>query len=120
MKTLDECKQEARKQLGYTDQFDWDDFSRFEFSEIMHLAAELYANQAREEARVVPLQSIWTKCHHKNKLPPGEYLLRLQFNNFVSNRQFTVSDKQKFREIPYFNVIAYFKIPDYNLNEEVK
>lgn len=56
----------------------------------------------------------WIKCSHKDKLPVGDYVLRLEFNGFTSNRLFSVSEFKQEREISYFNVVAYFKVPDYN------
>lgn len=59
----------------------------------------------------------WVQCNHKQKLPVGEYLLRLELNGFKTNRHFTVNERQKELEIPYFNVKAYFRVPEYDLKE---
>jgi len=65
--------------------------------------------QARERA----MQLGWISCQHKVVLPAGDYLLRLEYNGFDYNRQFTVTERQKQLEVPYFNVVAYYKVPTY-------
>lgn len=68
--------------------------------------------------QIKPESNNWFKCSHKDKLPVGDYVLRLKFNGFMTNRMFSVSEYQKEREIRYFNEVAYFKVPDYELKGE--
>lgn len=56
----------------------------------------------------------WKRCKHQQILPTGDYILRLERDGLAINRHFHVNAKEKQREIPYFYVVAYFMVPEFN------
>lgn len=58
-------------------------------------------------------QNKWVACSHKHKLPVGDYLLRIENIGLSTQRHFKVTERQKELEIPYFHMVAYFKVPAY-------
>jgi len=57
----------------------------------------------------------WIKCDHRDVLQVGEYVLKYQYFNCIMTTIFKVYPNDISREINEPKVIAYCKLPYFNL-----